>query len=155
MDRLSNAAISYCRYVRIAIWLDPLIVYYYYDLINIVTSTAVLSVFALILVTAACWRFRKQRPYCLVGWLWFLGTLAPVIGIVQVVASPWPSLHLSSLHRLIIAMVWLVGDAVVKLPKIKLAAQLLAVAVIIACATKTDAQVKCGKTGDQPFRPRT
>jgi len=33
LDRLANAAISYCRYVRIAIWLDPLIVYYYYDLI--------------------------------------------------------------------------------------------------------------------------
>ncbi len=152
LDRLANAAISYCRYVRIAIWLDPLIVYYYYDLISIVTSTAVLSVFALILVTAACWRFRKQRPYCLVGWLWFLGTLAPVIGIVQVggqsMAERYTYLPFIGLF---IAVVWLVGDAVVKLPKLKLAAQLLSVAVIIACAIKTDAQVMLWKDMETLF----
>jgi tetratricopeptide (TPR) repeat protein len=44
-----------------------------------------------------------------------------------------------------IAVVWLVGDAVVKLPKFELAAQLLAVAVIAACAIKTDAQVMLWK----------
>ncbi|MGB8063106.1 MAG: tetratricopeptide repeat protein [Candidatus Sulfotelmatobacter sp.] len=35
-------------------------------------------------VTAAVWRNRARYPYILVGWLWFLGTLIPVIGIVQV-----------------------------------------------------------------------
>ena len=48
-------------------------------------------------------------------------------------------------------MVWLVGDAVVKLPKIKIAAQLLAVAVIVACAVKTDAQVKVWKNMETLF----
>ena len=145
-DRLANAAISYCRYVRIAVWPDPLIVYYYYDLNSILIPTAVLSVLALILVTAVCWHFRKQKPYCLVGWLWFLGTLAPVIGIVQVggqsMAERYTYLPFIGLF---IAIVWMVGDAVVKLPRLKLAAQLLAVAVIAACAVKTDAQVALWK----------
>jgi Tfp pilus assembly protein PilF len=141
-DRLLNAAISYCRYVRLAFWPSPLIAYYYYDLNSILISTAVLSILALILVTALCWYFRKQRPYCLIGWLWFLGTLAPVIGVVQVggqsMAERYTYLPFIGLF---IAVVWLVGDAVVKHPKFKLAAQLLAVAVIVACAMKTDAQV--------------
>jgi len=72
-------------------WPDPLSAYYFYDSHNINVLAAVLSAVALILVTAACWHFRKEKPYCFIGWLWFLGTLAPVIGIVQVESRPWPS----------------------------------------------------------------
>jgi protein O-mannosyl-transferase len=38
----------------------------------------------LIAITAFCFFQRKIRPYLIVGWLWFLGTLVPVIGLVQV-----------------------------------------------------------------------
>ena len=142
-QRLCNAAISYCRYVRIMFWPDPLTAYYYYDVNNIMAFAAVLSAIALVLVTAVCWHIRKERPYCLVGWLWFLGTLAPVIGIVQVgdqaMAERYTYLPLIGLF---IAVVWLAGDAVADYPKIRTATQLLAVAVIVACAVKTEAQVK-------------
>ncbi len=145
-ERLSNAAISYWRYVRIMIWPDPLTIYYYYDFNHISVIAAALSVIALILVTAFIWKIRTQRPYCLVGWLWFLGTLAPVIGIVQVgeqaIAERYTYVPLIGLF---IAVVWLIGDAVADSPKIKAVAQVLAVAVILACAVKTDAQVKVWK----------
>jgi Tfp pilus assembly protein PilF len=142
LDRLANAAISYCRYARLAFWPNPLIVYYYYDLNSIVVSTALLSLLALILITAACWHYRIQRPYCLVGWLWFLGTLAPVIGIVQVGGQSMAERYsYLPFVGLLIAVVWLVGDAVAKRPRFKLVAQLLAVAAIAACALKTQAQV--------------
>ena len=145
-ERLCNAAISYWRYVRIMLWPDPLTAYYYYDLHNIRVFTAVLSVLALVLVTAVCWYFRKERPYCLIGWLWFLGTLAPVIGIMQVGEQAMAERYTYvPLIGLFIAVVWLAGDAVAKFPKIRVAAQLLAVAVIAACAVKTDAQVKVWK----------
>jgi tetratricopeptide (TPR) repeat protein len=39
------------------------------------------------LVTAMVWHFRRSRPYLVTGWLWFLGTLVPVIGLVQVGAQ--------------------------------------------------------------------
>ena len=141
--RVSNAAISYCRYIRIMIWPDPLIAFYYHERTNIVISTAILSAIALVLITAVCWYFRKGKPYCLAGWLWFMGTLAPVIGIVQVgdqaMAESYTYL---SFVGLFIAIVWLAGDAVANSPKIRVAAQVIAVAVIAACAVKTDAQVK-------------
>jgi tetratricopeptide (TPR) repeat protein len=113
----------------------------------------VLSCIALILVTILCWRIRKERPYCLIGWLWFLGTLAPVIGIVQVADQAMaerysyiPSIGLFA------AIVWLVADAVAKSPKIKAATLLLAVAVLAAYAAKTDAQVKVWKDSVTLFR---
>src|SRR5205807_3075235 len=43
----------------------------------------VLATLVLIAIAAAVWRFRERR-YLLTGWLWFLGTLIPVIGLVQV-----------------------------------------------------------------------
>jgi tetratricopeptide (TPR) repeat protein len=141
--RLSNAAISYCRYVRIMFWPNPLRAFYYHERTNIMVSAAILSAIMLVLLTAACWYFRQQKPYCLTGWLWFVGTLAPVIGIVQVgdqaMAERYTYIPFIGLF---FAITWLVGDAVANSPKIRVAVQVLAVAVVAACAVKTDAQVK-------------
>ncbi len=145
-ERIGNASISYWSYVRIMLWPDQLRVYYYYDFNNISVIAAVLSVLALVLVTAVCWHVRKARPYCLVGWLWFLGTLAPVIGIVQVGEQAMAERYTYvPLVGLFIAVVWLVSDAVAKSPAIRVATQLLAVVILVACAVKTDAQVKVWK----------
>ena len=145
-ERLANAAISYCRYMRIMFWPNPLRAYYYYDVNHVRVLAAVFAAVALILITAACWCFRKQKPYCLFGWLWFLGTLAPVIGIVQVgkqaLAERYTYLPFIGLF---IAIVWLAGEAVTKFPKLRNAAQLLAVAILAACVAKTNAQVKVWK----------
>ncbi len=144
--RISNAAISYCRYVRIAFWPHPLTAYYYHDRIHIALSAAMLSALALIFITAVCWRFRKTRPYCLFGWLWFLGTLVPVIGIVQVGLQAMAERYTYiPFIGLFIAVVWLLGDAVANSPRIRLAAQLLAVTVVAACVVTTQAQVKVWK----------
>ena len=114
-ERLSNASISYWRYVKLMFWPDPLRVFYYHETYNVSVTLAVLSAIALILVTMLCWRFRKQRPYLLFGWLWFLGTLAPVIGIMQVgdqaMAERYTYIPFIGLF---IAVVWLIADAVAK-----------------------------------------
>jgi Flp pilus assembly protein TadD len=145
-QRLCTAAISYWRYVRIMFWPNPLTIYYYYDVKNIKVYAAVISAIAIALVTAACWYLRKSRPYCLVGWLWFLGTLVPVIGIVQVGKQAMAERYTYvPLVGLFIAVVWLIGDAVAHSPRIGVATQLLAVAVLAACAVKTDAQVQIWK----------
>ena len=142
-ERICNAAINYCRYVRIAFWPDPLTVYYYYDLNNIRVFAGVLSAITLIAITAVCWHFRAKSPYCLMGWLWFLATLVPVIGIVQVGEQVMAERYTYvTLIGIFIAVVWLVGDAVANSPKIKVVTQVLAIAVIVACAVKTQAQVK-------------
>lgn len=145
-ERICNAAISYCRYALIMLWPNPLRVFYFHERNNIMVSSAVLSAIVLFLVTAVCWHFREKRPYCLFGWLWFLGTLVPVIGVVQVGDQAMAERYTYVPYiGVFIAVVWLVGDAVVKSPKFRVASQLLAVTVIVACAVRTEAQVKVWK----------
>ena len=82
--RLANALASYVKYVLLAFWPNDLAVYYPYTTAGIPPWQIICAAFLLIGITAFCFFQRKIRPYLVVGWLWFLGTLVPVIGIVQV-----------------------------------------------------------------------
>jgi Tfp pilus assembly protein PilF len=83
--RLTNAALSCAVYLRKMIWPMDLAVIYPYPPpdISFYAGTAA-SALLLAGITVLTWRFRSTRPFLLVGWLWYLGTLVPVIGIVQV-----------------------------------------------------------------------
>ena len=79
--------------------------------------------------------------------------MAPVIGIVQVGDQALAERYTYVPYiGLFIVLVWLAGDAVAKLPKFKVAALLLAVIAIVACAGKTDAQVKVWKNSETLFK---
>jgi protein O-mannosyl-transferase len=82
--RLSNAVVSYAKYVLLAFWPNDLAVYYPYTGPDILAWRIIGAALLLIAITAFCFFQRKIRPYLIVGWLWFLGTLVPVIGLVQV-----------------------------------------------------------------------
>ena len=82
--RLANALASYVKYVLLAFWPNDLAVYYPYTTAGIPAWQITCAAFLLIGITAFCFFQWKIRPYFVVGWLWFLGTLVPVIGIVQV-----------------------------------------------------------------------
>jgi protein O-mannosyl-transferase len=80
--RLSNALVSYAKYLLLTLWPNDLAVYYPFAGIaawQIIGATSLL-----IGITVFCLFQRKIRPYLVVGWLWFLATLVPVIGLVQV-----------------------------------------------------------------------
>jgi Flp pilus assembly protein TadD len=85
--RLSNALVSYAKYLLLAFWPNDLAVYYPYTGTGIPAWQIIGAASLLIGVTAFCLSQRKIRPYLIVGWLWFLGTLVPVIGFVQVGAQ--------------------------------------------------------------------
>jgi protein O-mannosyl-transferase len=80
--RLSNALVSYAKYLLLTFWPNDLAVYYPFA--GIPAWQIIGAAFLLIGITAFCLFQRRTRPYLIVGWLWFLGTLVPVIGIVQV-----------------------------------------------------------------------
>jgi tetratricopeptide (TPR) repeat protein len=82
--RLANALASYAKYVLLTFWPNDLAVYYPYTTAGTPAWQIICAAFLLIGITAFCFFQRKIRPYLVVGWLWFLGTLVPVIGIVQV-----------------------------------------------------------------------
>src|SRR3984893_14024444 len=82
--RLSNAVVSYAKYLLLTFWTNDLAVYYPLAQTGIPAWQIIGAAFLLIGITAFCLFQRRIRPYLIIGWLWFLGTLAPVIGIVQV-----------------------------------------------------------------------
>ncbi len=69
------------------------------------------SAFLLIVASALVWRERFTRPYLVTGWLWFLGTLVPVIGIVQVGAQGMADryAYLPAIG-LFLMLVWTIAD---------------------------------------------
>ena len=80
-----NAVLSYCRYLGKLFWPSDLAVIYpfplsdSYPLIQIIGAGMLLAA-----ITLAVWWGRHRRPYGLMGWLWYCGTLVPAIGLVQV-----------------------------------------------------------------------
>ncbi|HKE11444.1 MAG TPA: hypothetical protein VKE73_07720 [Myxococcota bacterium] len=80
--RLENALHSYVAYLwKFAL---PKQLSCYYPITPLGTDRVVVSAVTLAVLTLLAWRWRATRPYLLVGWLWFLGTLVPMIGVVQV-----------------------------------------------------------------------
>ena len=80
--RFENVVISYAKYIGILFYPADLAIGY----AHVAVPPWQLGAMALLLiaVTAVCVWHRKDRPYLIVGWLWFLGTMVPVIGLVQV-----------------------------------------------------------------------
>jgi len=80
---LGNAAIAYVKYVGKAFWPLNLAPVYPHPELSISIPAAVLSALAVVAVTTFAVIYRQHRPL-FVGWFWFLGTLVPMIGLVQV-----------------------------------------------------------------------
>jgi protein O-mannosyl-transferase len=81
--RLAHSLVSYAKYLQLTFWPRGLVIYY-------PSSPNVAPAWqwgaALILlgaITAVALRSARNRPYLIVGWLWFLGMLVPVIGLVR------------------------------------------------------------------------
>jgi len=81
--RLENALVAYATYLWKMIWPSHLAPLYPHPGASLPVWQLVISALVLLAVTVAVFRFRPRR-YLLTGWLWFLGTLVPVIGLVQV-----------------------------------------------------------------------
>ncbi|HKE10833.1 MAG TPA: hypothetical protein VKE73_04610, partial [Myxococcota bacterium] len=82
VSRLENGAHSYVMYL--AKFAFPKQLAFYYPMMDLGTGRVAMSIATLAALTLAAWHLRTTRPYLLVGWLWFLGTLVPVLGLVQV-----------------------------------------------------------------------
>jgi Flp pilus assembly protein TadD len=82
--RVSNAAVAYAKYLIRTFWATRLGVYYPFSPEGVPVWQAVAAVLLLAGITVFALRESRRRRYLIVGWLWFLGTLVPVIGLVQV-----------------------------------------------------------------------
>ena len=84
LQRLANICVSYGTYLQKSFWPTRLAAFYPYSMNSWDQSSVLLAAALLSLVSVLAWRLRQREPSILVGWLWFLGTLVPMIGLVQV-----------------------------------------------------------------------
>jgi Tfp pilus assembly protein PilF len=82
--RIANALVSYVAYIGKMIWPRGLAVFYPYPENSLPIWQLVLAGLFLLLISTLFVRLAASYKYGLVGWLWYLGTLVPVIGLVQV-----------------------------------------------------------------------
>lgn len=82
--RLENAIYAYAMYVWKGFWPARLAVFYPHPGATLAVWRVALAAMFVLSVSALVWWQRAARPYLITGWLWFLGTLVPVIGLIQV-----------------------------------------------------------------------
>lgn len=101
-----NALISWCRYIAKTFWPVDLSVFYPYPATWSLGWVLLAGLF-LGAVSVLCWQARRRQPFLWVGWCWFMGTLVPVIGVVQVGAQAMADryTYLPSIG-LFLALVW-------------------------------------------------
>ena len=81
--RVTNAIITYAEYIKKMVWPQDLAVFYpYFNTLS--ASNVFLSVLILTVISSFVANEVKKRRYLAVGWLWYVGTLLPVIGIIQI-----------------------------------------------------------------------
>jgi tetratricopeptide (TPR) repeat protein len=131
LGRLAHAMISYFNYARVLVFPWHLSAYYPYNRNEPLILGAAAAV-ALALVTLLSVAWAGKRPYLVVGWLWFLGMLVPVIGLVQVGGQGWADryVYLPSIGFFVI-VIWGVMECAERLPAVKLLLPLFGLALVM------------------------
>jgi protein O-mannosyl-transferase len=108
--RFKNAIFSYVAYLAKAIWPADLAPYYPHPENTLSWAIVALTGLALAGITFLVWRFRA-RKYLVLGWLWYLGTMLPMIGFIQTGRQGMADrfMHIPMMG-LLFALVWLVAD---------------------------------------------
>jgi Tfp pilus assembly protein PilF len=110
-SRVANAAISYVAYIVKMVWPSDLAVFYPLSATKLPIWEAVGAGVALAGVTFLALRYGRRRPYLAVGWLWYVITLVPVIGLVQVGAQAMADRYsYITLTALFIIIAWGIPD---------------------------------------------
>ncbi len=150
--RIANAVISYVRYVVSTVWPVDLSVFYPYP-----DHWPALIVVGAALVLLGCTglaiKMWHTRPYLFVGWFWFLGTLVPTIGLVQVGSQAMADryLYIPSLGLFVMAAWWL-SELKAGCLRLKWLVPSVATAAAVACGILTVVQTGYWRSEEALFQ---
>jgi Flp pilus assembly protein TadD len=153
-QRLGNAVVSYARYVIKTVWPADMAVPYPHPG-HWPVGVILMSGLLLAGITAAVILARRRCPAAGFGWLWFLGTLVPVIGLVQVGSQSMADRYFYVPGiGLLIAAVWGVGHCVAGLESrwTRGAVRLLTLGVVAGLGWRTSAQIRVWRDTETLFQ---
>jgi protein O-mannosyl-transferase len=149
--RLGNLPLAYVGYLEKFFWPANLAVFYPRPSLLLIPRVAA-DALILLAISVAAWRWRKTRPYFLVGWLWFLGMLVPVSGLVQVggagMADRYTYLPLVGIFILI---AFAAGEIVARFPTAKIYFCAGSIFILAACVLATERQLAFWKNTETLF----
>lgn len=151
-ERFGNALLAYGLYLRNTVWPDGLAAVYPHPSLTpsgLSWGAVALSGAVVALVSVAAVRSWGARPYLAVGWAWYLGTLLPVIGILQVGLQGMADRYTYvPLVGVFVAVVWAAGDLAGELPGRRSAA---AAAAVVAIGTASGLAIRQTATWKDSF----
>jgi Flp pilus assembly protein TadD len=131
--RVGNSLVSYVLYLRDMVWPGRLAAFYPFaapSILEVAIATAILLV-----LTGIAIRFARSLPYIAVGWLWYLGVLVPVIGLVQAGNQGRADrFTYVAIVGIFVALVWGAGDLAKRYRGVAAPATIAGVAIVIAFA---------------------
>jgi len=151
--RCCNAIVVYVLYLYQMVWPVKLAVFYPHpgDAIPLVQVAG--AALLLLLLTVAALIGAKRHPYVLIGWLWYLGTLVPMIGVIQVgffrMADRFTYFPLAGLF---VALVWLIPALLPEGPWRVPLLTIVATLVIVLLAVRAHTQTSYWKNTEQLLR---
>jgi hypothetical protein len=150
--RCENALISYCRYLGKLFWPSDCAFFYpyprYWPWEEVLLASAFLAG-----VTLMFWIKRREHPYWLTGWLWYCGTLLPVIGLVQVGRQAMADryTYLPSLGALFL-LVWGLSDLLQRRRYQVITLSLAGCVALVMCLGMTRQQIGYWRDSETLFR---
>jgi tetratricopeptide (TPR) repeat protein len=151
-SRLANVPVTYARYISKTFWpADLSIVYpYVYDWPWLMIGGAVFMVAALAVLGVM---MLRTRAWLAVGWFWYLGTLVPAIGLVQVGAQSMADRYTYlPIIGFLIVVVWGVAEVFARHPRGKVICTVLAAIALIGCVLVTPRQLTHWRSSVALFR---
>jgi tetratricopeptide (TPR) repeat protein len=141
--RAGNAIVAYALYLRKMVWPSDLGAFYPHPGTGLSWVSVAGAALFLAAVTAGLLALRRRAPYLIVGWFWYLGTLVPVIGLVQVGSQALADRYTYvPLVGICVMIAWGVADLVPqRVPRDRILVSAGAAVVLFVCALLTWLQV--------------
>jgi len=152
--RLENVPVAYVAYLSKLFWpFNLAVIYPMPSDFQLPSMKVALAVTLLIFVSAAIWLNRKGAPYLPVGWLWFLGTLVPVIGLVQVGAQAFADRYTYfPAIGLFLMVAFGMSDLAGRWQISKVVVAVLGTLILTACLARTNDQLRYWQDSEVLFR---
>ena len=152
--RFENALIAYGRYLLDNIWpLNLAVLYPLPEHLHWIHAAAATATAVLFVISWLAWRARNSCTYFIIGWLWFLGTLVPVIGLVKVGSMALADRYTYfPLIGIFIIVAFGARDLVARFQILKKNFPAAAILILIACVTLTERQLQFWRDSETLFR---
>jgi tetratricopeptide (TPR) repeat protein len=140
--RLGNALVAYARYIFLAFWPTNLAILYLHPL-NALRWWQIAAALVFLLAISALVYVRRRQRYLVVGWLWFLGTLVPMIGLIQVYLQAMADRYAYvSFIGLFVMLCWSAADWAVRRQLPRMVVPGASAAVLLVLSFQTHRQIR-------------